>query len=233
MRYFKLPPRCKWDLRTSVILCSVDCYLFTEDLGLLGPRRWEYICCFETSITNYQSALPKVLVERRYQWKSYCVKYSILFCITHVSLCREKFFWLRVHVGSVNKSQSGVCKRDFNFRFYLWSISIIFTSFTGKKPGIRNLPCWVSIICLPEEVNNLWVDKQAYSVFLTPCTYYDVSKYDDSYELKSDWLIKCFPSLPLPPLTCRTTYLNGLQCCGADIFSEGLCTEGCLGLELR
>jgi hypothetical protein len=53
LRDFRLPTRCKWDLRSSGILRSVD-YSWTTWASKMGP-----IGCSETSVTNYQHSCVK------------------------------------------------------------------------------------------------------------------------------------------------------------------------------
>jgi hypothetical protein len=58
--YFKFPPRCIWDLRSSGTLRGV--YSVIDDSG---PLKMEPIGCLETSVNNYQSTLRNSQKERR------------------------------------------------------------------------------------------------------------------------------------------------------------------------
>jgi len=58
--YFKFPPRCTWDLRSSGTLRGV--YSVIDDSG---PLKMEPISCPETSANNYQSTLRNSQKERR------------------------------------------------------------------------------------------------------------------------------------------------------------------------
>jgi hypothetical protein len=86
-RDFRLPPRCRWDLRSSGILRSVEWQFCTEVSGqpigpiftgqdfqkeslscwISWPLKMGPIGCPETSVQNYQSTLRNIPEERRSQ----------------------------------------------------------------------------------------------------------------------------------------------------------------------
>jgi hypothetical protein len=57
MSDFRLPQRCKWDLRSSGVLRGEDLYLPT-----FGPR-----CCRKTSVSKHHSTLPDIQEKRSSQ----------------------------------------------------------------------------------------------------------------------------------------------------------------------
>jgi hypothetical protein len=74
----RLPPWCRWGLRSSGMLRSVNCYLVTDvsrqPIGPIFKRQavqeplaMGQIGCLETSVSNYQLTLRNVAADRRAQ----------------------------------------------------------------------------------------------------------------------------------------------------------------------
>lgn len=100
---FKLPPRCKCDFRSPVMLCSVGCQLFTDVSGqpisltfkgpaAQAPLKMRLTSCAKTFVRNYQSTLRNISEEGFSGWTVYCVLPSQVTRILR-TVCNGKGRW--------------------------------------------------------------------------------------------------------------------------------------------
>ena len=86
VRDYRLPPRCKLDLRSSGMLRSVDWWLptFRSHLQVSDRTTWPFtmglIGCQETSVTNYQSTLLNIPEYFKLQQQRFAHFLATLFC---------------------------------------------------------------------------------------------------------------------------------------------------------